>query len=73
MREDDVQGSLIELTKADDPIVYHWGMGRHWYSLSTATQVKFEQVASSLHCSSLYKTPNRALSFENGREWIAGH
>ncbi|KAI4166704.1 MAG: hypothetical protein LQ343_007827 [Gyalolechia ehrenbergii] len=27
-----------------DVRVYHWGMGRHWYSLSTATQVKFEQI-----------------------------
>ncbi|KAL8925333.1 MAG: hypothetical protein Q9208_003623 [Pyrenodesmia sp. 3 TL-2023] len=27
-----------------DVRVHHWGMGRHWYSLSTATQVKFEQI-----------------------------
>ena len=37
-------------TVTDNPIVYHWGMGRHWYSLDTATQVKFEKVAHSIPC-----------------------
>ncbi|KAL8937911.1 MAG: hypothetical protein Q9211_003451 [Gyalolechia sp. 1 TL-2023] len=27
-----------------DVRVHRWGMGRHWYSLSTATQIKYKKV-----------------------------